>query len=510
MADTSVESIITSAGGVSLRDWFRRLQVAALDSGGENTPSWLQESLIRSHNHVDKVPGLERFERQIGLSTHKEEVPFEIFVVGEGKAGKSTFINALFGREVALVDFLPKTYCFHRFLTSANEQERASLITEDLNDDPTWLHLRQALARSQQGHEERFWRYDCSPEFASSLLEGEELRMRPGNAYRTPILEVEWHLNAPEAVLPGVRLVDTQGLDQILASTVQKKHLEWEYGRADAVIWLVSAVKVRSGIVDRYLDLFGRFNKPAILVLNQIDRIPEASQQKVFEEARSVYGKYGLPVIRFCAKQAYEARASQDRDAYDKSGYTTLAKLLTERFESKQRLIRARSLYVSARQRQRDYRRAMGAIRDAAANCARLYREAVAQTNQIKSVAEQRVTTETEQQCRRIHDELRPRFATIGYEDEQVAVQDKLRVSAINVSISDFGTRLQRSLNQNFQEHLVQLRREKYQWPEVEANGEVKEVALLPRIDEIEWVISAQTLQVELSVSIPFFSRAAV
>ena len=65
------------------------------------------------------------------LSEYKEKLedkledllsPLKIMIVGEGKSGKSTLLNALVGREVAQVNDEPKTWCINLYIKSDGDE----------------------------------------------------------------------------------------------------------------------------------------------------------------------------------------------------------------------------------------------------------------------------------------------------------------------------------------------------------------------------------------------------
>ena len=484
--------------------------MSTLGQPGDGTTAWLRAALTQAADHIRDVPGMEDFRHHFDLSASRTDVPFEIFVIGEGKFGKSTFINALFGADVAPVGLVPKTYCFHRFIAHSGDRDSAFLVTQDLKEDPAWSHIREAVGKAHPEQEGQFLRYACRPETAREIVSGEEGRIGPGRTYRTPIMEIEWRLNAPKAILPGMRLVDTQGLEQILASSMHRAHLEWEYQRADAIIWLVSAVKVRSAVTEEYFRLFGRYSKPTVLVLNQIDRIPPTDAARVVDEARHAYGARGFDIVPFSAKRACAARRQNDPVLLNECGMTDLSSLLQNKFLAKQTLVRNRTVYVTARQRQREYRHGLGVLREAAIRNVAIHDEACTSTDLLSVHAGAVVGNAVSERRRRLHEDLGGRYGAIGYEDDQHVVQNKLRVAVVGNSIAAFQEDLQRTLNAEFQEHMASLSKKKYQWPELSATGEAREFSVYPRVGETDWRIEAGVFRIELSVSTSWFGRLEV
>ena len=59
----------------------------------------------------------ERIESQLRLI----DEPLRIMIVGEGKSGKSSLLNALVGSTVAEVDYVPKTWCIGVYASTKGE-----------------------------------------------------------------------------------------------------------------------------------------------------------------------------------------------------------------------------------------------------------------------------------------------------------------------------------------------------------------------------------------------------
>jgi hypothetical protein len=468
-------------------------------------PKWLQQGLARSSEQVGRVHGLEQFKIQIDRSSARSSTPFEVFVVGEGKFGKSSLINTLFGREeVAPTNFVPKTYCFHRFIATEG-QESASVITESL-DSPEWAEIKNILASDRNPQVEGTGlRYRCDPKTARTILENEESKVGPGRSYRSPIVEIEWGIQSPTPMLPGLKIVDTQGLDQLLASPTQKAHLDWEFQRADAVLWVISAIKVRSEVTEQRMALFGRYRKPTVIVLSQIDKIQPANREKVITEAREIYGKRGAALVPYNAsKGALAAIIAGNDTTMRETGYLELREVLQRYLLAKQNIMRHRTVYVTARQSQRDYRNGMMLLRGTSTENLKLYDEALRDFDCVTDSARAKMMHLVEEQRRNIPRDLKPKYETIDYRDSWETVSQKLYLNALTVRLDRFQVDLERAMNGMFEVFMDRLELRKYRIPQLAADGQAARHIEHKRISDIHWSIALPSTTFQLSVGVDF------
>jgi GTP-binding protein EngB required for normal cell division len=292
-----------AAAADSINHAFRHHLEAAFCTPSGRQPSWLVRaqrvaaSQLRSSGLGVKVPFLvHAFES----ATQRADEPFEVFVIGEGKFGKSTLINALFGRPVARTDFLPKTWCFNRYVAVARPSNDVKVFlsaTERIR-----RRLQQTLGPVQS--EERGLRvYSVARDVVDTLMDDEEKRISDDQGYISPIQEIEWEVPQDSALLPGLRLVDTQGLRQIIGTYLHRNYLKWQYERADAVIWLLACDRQASWATDEEMSEATRYGKPIILVLSRWDKVDNPDLR--YREALARYGSRVNDVVPLSALRAF-------------------------------------------------------------------------------------------------------------------------------------------------------------------------------------------------------------
>ncbi|MDR3707193.1 MAG: 50S ribosome-binding GTPase [Capsulimonadaceae bacterium] len=376
---------------------FRRHTLAAFDgdaSGGE--PPWLLRDQISLKAQIEQA-GMEskllKFHEALSSRADDANEPFEVFVIGEGNHGKSTLINALFGRPLAAVDRQPKTWCFNRYIACNNPSDYVKIITS--TSIANYPHLASRLRRTHKD----FRGHPCflltQAEAETAFREEEERTheaLRRSETYSSPILEMEWEVPAENALLPGLRLVDTMGTDHfLLFGNAHRHHLSWQYARADAVIWITAADKLGDkGNRDQF-EQCRRYHKPIVMLLNKIDRISNAEAAVL--RAERDYGHSVRKIIPFSALHAFLSRQprgyeytaqdqrllsgtglSEYRDLYGKSGLELLIGQFEEILHRKGAVTRNRGAYVTLREKQRQIRNGFIAERQATAHNLQCYR----------------------------------------------------------------------------------------------------------------------------------------
>ena len=359
-------------------EFHKHLQ-AAFGTSGTSSPEWLLAGQQRAMQQIDNA-GLDGKLKQLrqGFSSaaEKADEPLEVFIIGEGKFGKSTLINALLGENRAAVDWEPKTWCFNRYIATESPSSLVRLYVEQ--DLSQHSHLHSVLAY-QKGRRRGLLECHIEPELADFILKGEENRLEEGRTtgrpYVSPIMEAQWEVGTAKALLPGLRLVDTHGFNQIHSDTSHLHYVKWQYERADAVLWLLTQERIGSAETDKELRLMSRYAKPIILVLNKWDLI-RIDPDRQLERAQQLYAGRVSAIVPFSALQAFLSvepvgyeYSDMDWKRLRKLKYSDWGELrepsgldaLVARFQSvvdlKNSRLRNMQTYSAARQKQREYRR---------------------------------------------------------------------------------------------------------------------------------------------------------
>lgn len=288
---------------------------------------------------------------------------FLLFVMGSGKNGKSTLINALLGqgREIAKTNFLPKTWKIDIF-SDGSIGENSKLVKiniQNKNGTVTTNNLPFEKAEMLIADEER--KQDASQKIITKTIREEKskgaslealeqlkAKLKKYDLYRSPITEVVWPVVGSD-VLNDYRIVDTPGLKQELASDMVISSSKDYYGKADGVIWLLPGDKISSKAdydeIASLLKDYGSTTDNIVAVINKFDVAEAKGQgQNILLEAEKQYGKFFKTFIPVSAKNACDAlkimhqqnitdnARIEAQKKYEQSGIPALLKHLEQKF----------------------------------------------------------------------------------------------------------------------------------------------------------------------------------
>jgi GTP-binding protein EngB required for normal cell division len=206
--------------------------------------------------------------------------PLLVAVLGEFNAGKSTFINAFVGADVAPTGILPTTATIHR-LAFAPDPFARILIRKAPDRTIPHERLRETLRALEQEH---------------ALVDGV-------------------HIYAPIERLKWTEILDTPGFNS--SNEEHDASARRALREAHAVIWLADATSPLKATEAAVLDEVRQAGLPVLLLVNKIDRLPAGSLEAVLthlKEASRVGGAEGarLQLLSgphpFSAKQALRGR----------------------------------------------------------------------------------------------------------------------------------------------------------------------------------------------------------
>jgi tetratricopeptide (TPR) repeat protein/GTPase Era involved in 16S rRNA processing len=279
----------------------------------------------------------------IARATADLDQPLLVTVMGEFSSGKSSFVNAFIGADIAPTGITPTTATINVVRFGAEQGGR--IITRDgavltLAWDALFSHLRA-----------------LTPEAAAAVDRVEILLPLPS--------------------LEKIAIVDTPGLNSILPE--HEATARAFIARADAVVWVFTAGQGGKKSERAALEKIKAEGRRVLGVLNKRDQLSESDEREVITYITQSLGELVEAVVPFSARKALAHKTQGEADDGNWSG---LFHALEERF------------FTHARQLKRDAcarrlgdvvtraRAAIDADRTAATHAAELARAAASQLDQ--------------------------------------------------------------------------------------------------------------------------------
>lgn len=265
---------------------------------------------------------------------------FMLFIMGSGKNGKSTLINALLGQEKAEVNILPKTWKIDVY-NDAGQKDRDTVVIRyksGKKEKKTGRNEAEKIfsdeEKKQKDSQKKINEAVKSYKAAHSIDETEQFKARQNKyeLYRSDIIEAVWNVAGSE-ILSDYSLVDTPGLRQELEGDMVIASAKDYYHKADGVIWLLPADKISGSTdraeMDKLLKAYGRRQDNLIAVIGKVDKIG-GSVNDVIASAKKLYGDIMTDFIPVSAKEAVEAKKVMDASRKDSREYKEAAQRLEQ------------------------------------------------------------------------------------------------------------------------------------------------------------------------------------
>ncbi len=460
-------------------------------------PAWLQHAAERLRIRYDGVNTTREFQAVLRSFGEMEHKPFEIFVVGEGKFGKSTILNALLGQELSKVAFLPATRSFLRFVPSPSPIALSRVFTRFAGREHDWL--RSELGKGSSATEFFEVREHLVPgALADKLLAEESERCKKGD-YSAAILELEKEVPvAPHATLPPrVRIVDTQGLNQLftdelvsmaesldaetstlrfeqwMATTARGKHLEWQLRRCDAILWVAHARRPSSAVTLAALRHFSRYGKSVVLAVTNIDAFDgdATGRAEVLASIEETYKPFVTAVVPVNGKKALQGVVAGDVAAIEASGLSHLAYTFKDVVFASGTSVRAAGLYNALRATEKQLRRASVALRaEHEQNVLQLeeHRTLAASTHQQLRAE---VNEKLDKSARESLETLRRNLGYIKLEDGPDEVRTKLNEANVEAKHQAVASRMYDKAVEGFEGVIKRIASTLYRLPTFDAEG---------------------------------------
>lgn len=474
------------------RNHFDRLQRTLFSTADGFGAQWIARTASELRGAYGGVKTTARFDQLLGAITARSTVPFELFVLGEGKFGKSTLLNALLGHELSAMGHLPKTRCFLRFKIEETSSETVEIYARLRGESHRWL--RDLIGDGGPAEIGELTRHQVPAATADMALAEEQRHLRePG--YEQAIYELERTVSAPRALRLGkLRVIDTQGLNQLFpdeltsASTEDRtaveqlsrwfrgsargKHLEWEYRRCDAAIWLAHARRPASAITKVAMDWFARYGKETLVVVSNLDAFEDPQEaERVLESLAERSGVDRSSVIPVNGKRALQAVLDGDEQLMVESGISALARRLEELYAEKGVAVRLRGQFNSLRKTQLDQERAARTLLDRVSETANAFARFHTRIDVAERAAANSVESAIEAAGTREERALLSRIARLVWNDSEGEALAKIAPSnSQDLLARDVGSALSAAA-QHLSRLADELRQHKFSLPGFAADG---------------------------------------
>lgn len=218
-------------------------------------------------------------------NTQKErEKELRVTVVGEVKAGKSTFINALLAREVAYTDMSEATAAVSEI--SYAEEEYFKICYKDGNSKEFEEEEELVEFMEENADDKGYWNTVDKIQIG---IDNEDIR--------------------------GMILVDTPGL---LTITTQNREITSAYiYESDILLWVLDSQDLGSSVVLQELEEKVKFGKKMIGIVNKVDNEEERQELKSYIEAH--YMRYFDDIYMISGRNAWISQVEEDDELWESS-----------------------------------------------------------------------------------------------------------------------------------------------------------------------------------------------
>ena len=181
-----------------------------------------------------------------------------IFIVGNGKVGKSTLINALVGEEIAKISFEPCTWKIDVYSPDIKNKaiikyDNGKVDIVDVAEAKKIIDIEERLSREgkekfNKAKKEELRKYKNKDE-----RDEIKKKLAKENLYTSNIAEVRWPIK-DSSIVENCLFVDTPGLVQNLYNINHMKNINNYYHKADGVIWMIDATTIAGVNVTKSLE----------------------------------------------------------------------------------------------------------------------------------------------------------------------------------------------------------------------------------------------------------------
>ena len=285
------EAELLRLGRLAPNETSRRF-VARAGAPGTPPVGQLAGLLAWAHELASATPALVGLAPAVGRAAEAFDRPLLVAVMGEFNAGKSSFVNALCGADVAPTGVTPTTATINVLRFGATPEARV------VHHDGSARAIPAADLVAFLG------------------------TLRDADAREVRMVEIF----LPVETLRRVEIVDTPGLNSIRP---EHERVARDFLRdADAIVWVFAAGQAAKATEREALALAHAAGKRVVGVLNKIDRAEPGEVSALVRHVEGTLGDLVEPVVPFSATRATAAQKAGRAD----SGFEALTAVLEQRF----------------------------------------------------------------------------------------------------------------------------------------------------------------------------------
>jgi tetratricopeptide (TPR) repeat protein/GTPase SAR1 family protein len=291
------------AAALSPNDPRPRDRLSTLYRADESMPRDLYALLSLIHRKFIYTSEWAELSPEVGRLLETLDRPLLVTVMGEFNAGKSTFVNALLGEEIAPMGITPTTATIN-VLKYGTERRGRVVSFDETVEEVSWIEIPRLLRE-----------------------------LSPDQARRIRCVELLF----PLETLQRVNVVDTPGLNSIMPEheEIARRFIS----ESDAVVWLFSVGQAGKATEGEALSRITLQRKKVLGVLNKIDRCQPEEVKQIVDHVMGSLGHAIELMVPVSAKEALFGRQVHDDSRVQGSNYPTLLQTLEERFFSQARAI---------------------------------------------------------------------------------------------------------------------------------------------------------------------------
>jgi small GTP-binding protein len=313
-----LDRVAGDAASVAWADELRRAIVARWippSEGGEHAPPARWPELLQELQHTAKALDRLDLASAVEALAVERERPLRVAVVGEFNAGKSTFLNALLGEDVAPTGVLPTTATLHWVAWALDPFARVVV-----RGSPDRVVSHEAL----------------KPTLRSLSESGAKVE--------------RVFIYAPIERLKRVEILDTPGFNA--PDPDHRTRARQAFDEAHVAIWLLDATGPMKESERVVLSEIRSLGVPVQILVNKADRLKPPDLEHVLAHIRESLGQTGIgsyaPPIAFSARLSLKGRLG-DEAALAASGWAAVEALFSEAIVDASDALRETALRRKAR-----------------------------------------------------------------------------------------------------------------------------------------------------------------